>query len=170
RQTGNKASSNRVARQCEDDRNTVCRMLCRQSALGPIRHNQIDLQLDELGCELISALFPTLGPAILDRDGMPLDPAEFAYPLHEDDDPLAPDRGRGRAQKANGRQLSGLPRPRRNRPRDCRAAEQRDELAPFHLRGHSMTSSAMATSLPGIWRPSALAVLRLMASSNFVGC
>src|SRR6516165_9861336 len=78
RQTGNKASGNRVARQCEDDRNTVCRLLCRQSALGSIRHNQIDLQLDELGCELISALFPTLGPAILDRDSMPLDPAEFA--------------------------------------------------------------------------------------------
>ena len=49
RQSGNKASGNRVARQCEDDRNTVCRLLCRQSALGPIRHNQIDLQLDELG-------------------------------------------------------------------------------------------------------------------------
>src|SRR5215475_11841476 len=68
RATGNKASGDRVARQCEDDRNTVCRLLCRQSALGPIRHNQIDLQLDELGCELISAFFPTLGPAILDRD------------------------------------------------------------------------------------------------------
>src|SRR5262249_61586673 len=77
-QTGKKASGSRVARQCEDDRNTVCRLLCRQSALGSIRHNQIDPQLDELGCELISALFPTLGPAILDRDGMPLDPAEFA--------------------------------------------------------------------------------------------
>src|SRR5262249_52888796 len=39
---------------------------------------KIDLQLDELGCELTSALFPTVGPVILDRDGMPLDPAEFA--------------------------------------------------------------------------------------------
>src|SRR5262249_18852395 len=46
------------------------------------------------------------------------------------------------------------------------AAEQRDELAP----PHSITSSAMASSFSGIWRPSAFAVLRLMASSNFVGC
>src|SRR5262249_57419987 len=50
------------------------------------------------------------------------------------------------------------------------AAEQRDEIATLHLRGHSMTSSAMAISLSGIWRPSALAVLRLTCSSNLVGC
>ncbi len=35
---------------------------------------------------------------------------------------------------------------------------------------HSMTSSARARSKGGIVRPSALAVLRLMTSSNFVGC
>src|SRR5437763_13410987 len=43
-----------------------------------------------------------------------------------------------------------------------RAAEQRDELASLH----SITSSARAMSVSGIWRPSALAVLRLIASSN----
>src|SRR5262249_21369005 len=47
-----------------------------------------------------------------------------------------------------------------------RAAEQRDELAPFH----SITSSARASSLSGIWRPSALAVLRFMTNSNLVAC
>src|SRR5262249_34993206 len=62
--------------------------------------------------------------------------------------------------------LLRLLRARRERPRDSRAAEKRDELAALH----SITSSAMASSLSGIWRPSALAVLRLMASSNFVGC
>ena|ERR1700730_3557256 len=35
---------------------------------------------------------------------------------------------------------------------------------------HSMTSSARARSEGGIARPSAFAVLRLMTSSNFVGC
>src|SRR5262249_14161946 len=58
-------------------------------------------------------------------------------------------------------------RPRRERPRRCRpAAEQRDELAPLH----SITSSASASSLSGIWRPSVLAVLRLMINSSFVAC
>src|SRR5262245_28580542 len=54
----------------------------------------------------------------------------------------------------------------RERPRDGCAAEQRDELAPLH----SMTSSARASSLSGTVRPSAFAVLRLMTSSNLVGC
>src|SRR6266446_9779833 len=44
------------------------------------------------------------------------------------------------------------------RPRDCRAAEQRDELAPVH----SITSSARASSIGGTSSPSALAVLRLI--------
>jgi len=45
-------------------------------------------------------------------------------------------------------------------------AKQRDE----HAARHSITSSARATSVDGTSRPSARAVLRLMASSNFVGC
>src|SRR5262249_15758221 len=36
----------------------------------------------------------------------------------------------------------GLLRPCRERPRGRRAADQSDELAPLHLGGHSMTSSA----------------------------
>jgi hypothetical protein len=56
-------------------------------------------------------------------------------------------------------------RARRERPRGC-AAEQRDELATFH----SITSSARASSVDGTSRPSALAVLRLMISSNVLDC
>ena len=59
----------------------------------------------------------------------------------------------------------GLLRARRERPRRRRAAEQRDELAA----AHSITSSARASSEEGTSRPSALAVLRLMTSSYFVG-
>src|SRR5262249_6422929 len=54
--------------------------------------------------------------------------------------------------------------PRCQRPPRRRAAEQRDELAP----PHSITSSASASSLSGIWRPSVLAVFRLITSSNLV--
>src|SRR5262249_43718332 len=45
--------------------------------------------------------------------------------------------------------------------------DQRDEIATLH---HSITSSATASSLTGISRPSALAVTRLKTSSNLVGC
>jgi hypothetical protein len=37
-------------------------------------------------------------------------------------------------------------------------------------RHHSITSSAVASSVDGTVRPSALAVLRLMTNSNLVGC
>src|SRR5262249_4495926 len=60
-----------------------------------------------------------------------------------------------------------LLRPRRERPARYRAAEQRDELA---APDHSITSSAVASTLAGISMPSALAVLRLSTSSKRVGC
>src|SRR5262249_2258001 len=58
-----------------------------------------------------------------------------------------------------------LRRARRKRP-CCRAAEQRDELAPV---AHSITSSARAISDGGTSRPTILAAVRLLTSSNFVG-
>src|SRR5262249_46038510 len=41
-----------------------------------------------------------------------------------------------------------------------------DELAPHH----SITSSGVARSVGGMWRPSDFAVLPLITSWNFVGC
>src|SRR5262245_8992036 len=54
---------------------------------------------------------------------------------------------------------------RRERPRNRRAAEQRDERAALN---HSITSSARASNMGGTVRPSALAVVRSMTRSNFV--
>src|SRR5262249_54168622 len=54
-------------------------------------------------------------------------------------------------------------------PCDRRPTEQRDEIAPFHLRGHSISSSARPSGVAGTSRPSALAVLRLMTNSCLVG-
>ena len=58
-----------------------------------------------------------------------------------------------------------LLRARRERPCRRRAAEQRHELAALH----SITSSAIASRDGGTVRPSVLAVLRLITSSNLVG-
>src|SRR5215471_1737344 len=66
-------------------------------------------------------------------------------------------------EHANPPQTFRLLRARRERP--CgRAAEQRDEIAA----PHSTTSSAATSSLSGTARPSVLAVLRLIMSSNLV--
>src|SRR5262249_18076673 len=53
--------------------------------------------------------------------------------------------------------------------RPCRshASEQANELAALH---HSITSSASASRVDGIVRPSALAAFRLMRKSNLLGC
>src|SRR5215472_1622 len=55
-------------------------------------------------------------------------------------------------------------------PCDRRPTEQCDEIAPFHLRGHSITSSARPSRESGRVRPSALAVLRLITNSTLVDC
>jgi hypothetical protein len=70
-------------------------------------------------------------------------------------------------EHANVSQTFRLLRPCRERPRRRGAAEQRDELA---AASHSITWSASASSLSGIWRASAFVVLRLMINSIFVAC
>src|SRR5215471_18658948 len=125
-----------------------------------MRENDIDLEPDQFGGNLSETLAAALRPANLNRDVATFHPTEFAQPLHECGEPLALDQGRGGAQESDGRQLAGLLRARRERPRRHRAAEQRDERAPFH----SITSSARASSVGGISRPRALAVLRLSTS------
>src|SRR5215472_6634065 len=70
-----------------------------------------------------------------------------------------------RSEEANHRYCDLL-RARRQRPSNRRAAEERNEVAPFH----SITASAMASSVGGTSRPSVRAVWRLMTNSNFVAC
>src|SRR5262249_42580853 len=78
--------------------------------------------------------------------------------------------GGSKQQHADARNPLALLRACRERPRDCRAAEERNEVAALHLYAHSITSSASSRRSRGIVNPSVLAVLRLIASSNLVGC
>ena len=82
---------------------------------GPAVTMTSTLQPDELGRDLGVALGASLRPAILDRDGAALDPAELAQPLHKGGESMAPGRS-VRAQEPDGRQLPRLLRPRRERP------------------------------------------------------
>ena len=65
-----------------------------------------------------------------------------------------------RHEHADAPHAVALLRPRRERPNRRRAAEPCDELPSLHW----ITSSAVANSVSGMVRPSALAVLRLMIS------
>src|SRR5262249_60796282 len=106
------------------------------------------------------------GPAGVDPHVALVGPAQLLQPLQEPRNAGLKYRiVRGCGQEyANTSQSVGLLSTRRKWPRR-RAAEQRDELAAFH----SITSSARASSVGGMVRPSALAVARLMTSSYFVG-
>src|SRR5262249_36829198 len=105
-----------------------------------------------------------LGEAVCNRDVLALDIAGIFEALAECAQQV-PDRfGRLVVEKPDHRHRLLL-RARRERPR-CRAAEQRDELAPLH----SITSSVRARTAAGTSSPSALAVVRLMMKSNLVGC
>src|SRR6516225_4375681 len=92
---------------------------------------------------------------------------ESRVPGHERGKQFAARRRRDGAQEPDGRQPARLLRTWRKRPRRGRDAEQRDERAPA---AHSITSSARPSSVSGIVRPSAVAVIRLMTRSNLIGC
>src|SRR5262249_746438 len=97
-----------------------------------MRENDIELGPDQFGGDVSETLAAALRPANLNRDVATFHPTEFAQPLHECGEPLALDQGRGGAQESDGRQLAGLLRVGRERPRDRRAAEQQDEVAPSY--------------------------------------
>src|SRR5262249_16839654 len=81
---------------------------------------------------------------------------------------VVPGLGRLTIEEANHRNRRLL-RPRRQRPCGRRTAEQRDEIAPLQLLAHSITSSARASTVCGISKSSALAVLRLITVSYLTG-
>ena len=107
---------------------------------------------DRSGPAVFDAMVPSIYPVCL----RPRCNAAMRFSTDSDDPgPRYPDQRHRRLLRA-----------RRQRPSHGSAAEQRDELAS----SHSITSSARASSVGGMSRPSALAVLRLMTRSNFVGC
>src|SRR6516225_5414917 len=127
------------------------------------RGNHSNLAPNQFTCQWRQLIKLILGPAVFNCDILALTKAAVLKPLTKCVEQMRVRGGRCTVKKSDHRHR-GL-RARRERPRSYRAAEQRYELPPLH----SITSSASASSLSGIWRPSAFAVLRLMASSNLFG-
>jgi len=88
---------------------------------------------------------------------------ELAQPLVECVELRVRRRGTGQ-QHADAGRLSRLLRAGGERPRYGRGTEQGRKIAP----PHSMTSSATASSVGGMIRPSALAAFRLITNVNLV--
>src|SRR5262249_6145076 len=130
-----------------------------------MRSDHRHLTTYQIGCEVGQSVGLVLRPAILDRHILALDIAGFTKALAECGQ-IGCTIDRRRAAKESYHRHRALLCARRERPRR-RDADERDELA---AATHSMTSSARASSVGGISRPRALAVVRLMTRSNLVGC
>jgi hypothetical protein len=114
---------------------------------------------DQLGGQCRQPVEATIGRAIFDREVAAFDIAGLLEALSDGADLSIIELG---AEEQADQRDRRLLRTCRDRPRDRRAAEQRDECSPFH----SITSSARASSVGGTSRPSAFAVLRLITSAN----
>src|SRR5262245_51493786 len=162
---GHKTESYRVFADGEDDGDRRgCRLRCERHSGASARGDHRDPSANQFGRQCRQPIELILGPAVFDRHVLALDIAGVFEPLAKSAQTIH-QRVRRPAVEHPDHRHCGLLRTRRERPGDCCAAEQRDELAPLH----SITSSASPISLSGIWRPSALAVLRLMTNWNLVG-
>src|SRR5262249_53026461 len=164
-EAGDKTKLNRVFAYTEDDRDACCRSFGRERECGARRGDHCHLSTHQASQQCWQAIVLTLQPVVLAPPVPASAVAGFVETFTK----------RGRIPRVGlGRPVSDKPthrhrlllRARRERPRR-RTADQSDELAPLH---HSITSSARASRVAGTSRPSVLAVLRLMTSSNLVGC
>src|ERR1700722_6484753 len=107
------------------------------------------------------------GPAELDGEILSFDPALLVEALPQGGDAIPPFRVglAHRHQHADAPHFFGLLRARCDRPCRNGAAGKPDELPPLH----SITSSALASSVVGTAMPSASAVLRLITNWYLVG-
>src|SRR5262249_47272962 len=98
--------SNRVAAGRHDDRNRAGRFFGGAGRLLALRHDDVDLELDEFGGEAREPRHSALRPSVLERDGLPLHIAEILKPSPEGVD-VDIWRGTG-PQEAHMRNLAAL--------------------------------------------------------------
>src|SRR5262245_42691621 len=164
---GDDANGDGVGRVRKDDRDRPCLPLEGSGPRGPVCHDDVLLQADQLLRQRWYSIGVNAGPPKVHPYITAIGPTQFRKRLHE--------RRHAslrlgvvfveRHEHAYAPHAVARLRARRDRPRR-RAANNCDELPPFH----SITSSARASSMNGTSRPRALAVFRLMSSSNLVDC
>jgi hypothetical protein len=125
------AAAERVRVTHEYDWNRRGRSLNRLGVDGARCHDDIDLEPDKFLRQFAHSLRLALRPSVLDDDGLSLHIAQLAKSLAKSF------KGIQKSvwtvpQKADPVDLAWLLRVRRKRPRDSRAAKERDEIAAPH--------------------------------------
>src|SRR5262249_21482764 len=147
----------------EEERNSSGRGRARRPRKA-VGNNHRHFTTNQIAREARKPIQMIVGIALLDHEVLPLDEPRLLQAPTERLDQFS-ERVRRRAAKKADHRHRRLLRARRKRPSGS-ATKQRDEVAP----SHSITSSARASNCGGTSRPSALAVFRLITSSNLVGC
>src|SRR5262249_18230102 len=88
--------------------------------------------MNKISSQCRQLVVPALGPAIFDRNILAFDTSGRLQAQTECTQPVCVQGGRVAAHEPNNWQLARLLRPRRERPRDRRAADGQDELAPLY--------------------------------------
>src|SRR5215813_5378225 len=164
---GDETKCHRVLSESKDNRYCGgCRLGGERPGLGEDGHHA-GATTDQIGCQFRKTIVLAFRPAIFDDDAATLDITGLSQGLAKGGKAAAHRNvGRRGAEKSDHRHRRLL-RARRERPRDCRAANKRDEVASSH---YSITSSARRRIDVGNSRPIAFAVFKLTTSSNRVGC
>jgi hypothetical protein len=165
RQAANKALADRVGDRGKHDGHRAACLLQRRHARACRGQYYVGRKRHQF-CRVFGAAGVICGPAIVDPRISAGGPSQFLQTLQEPRETGLSFRIVGGHAHQHADAPHALPLLRARRKRPCRrAAEQHDE----HAASHSITSSARASSVVGTSRPSALAVLRLIASSYFTG-
>src|SRR5262249_8634815 len=132
RETRHVTKANWVGMGREHDWDRLCRLSCRLYFSRRGREDNIDIRVGQLASKLMQQ-FDALCPTALDENVLAFDITQFSQSR-----PHCLDAGCGGSSGAE-RQVADtryfgrlLLRAHRKRPPDSRAAEQGDELAPFH--------------------------------------
>src|SRR5262249_24004793 len=126
-------------------------------------------ECDQFGRVFAHGVGLAVAPPVFDADVLPDDPARVLETLRERSQAsvtFCVVRGKWREHADPPQPFALLCARHQRTSRSC-TAQQRDELASAH---HSITSSARASNVGGMARPSAFAVWTLMANSNFTVC
>src|SRR5262249_45947473 len=162
-QAGDEIELNGIRSDQEDDGYSGGCRLCRHNGRKAIGVNHAHLATDQVRGQCGQAIVLTVRPMIFDRNVAALDKPSLAQALVKGRRCIGagpPDR------KNSDHRHRVLLRARGERRARRGAANERNEFAAPH---HWINSSARRTSVAGISRPIALAVLRLITSSNLVG-
>src|ERR1700730_2532867 len=178
-QSGNMASrtrkirdesvADRIGRVAHDDWNGGGRLLYRAHRRRRSQYDNIDFQSHEFGSNAGKSLVDSIREAPLDGEILSLGITKLPHTLGKSIENFGYGSARCARNESDPPDLPCLLYAGSERQHRCHPAEQCDEFASSYCCAHSITSSASCWRRKGTSRPIALAVLRLMTSSNLVG-